>query len=174
MPNLDRIPRLPHTPERGGPPRARRDGLGLVPALAIRRVDLTSDEGWRLLPILCRRVAAFCVHHPTDLSGPDLVAGIRQDFVAGQAGLGLWALVQGDAVVGHLLARYDPYRKVAFVVQVEVETRLSVGLAKRALRLLDTWARGQGATAIDAVTWHDVRRRWAGFRLHRLVLRRPL
>lgn len=147
-----------------------------TPAVRLLRIDATSDEAWAVMPQVLRRLAAFCSKYPTGLKA-DVQTGIaRWHFLGGSPAMGLWAALDSDGrVIGHLFGEYDTAKRTAFIYQLEMDRILPISCLRQGRRALDAWARLQGATGIEAATWHKPERwRGFGFALHRSVIRREL
>lgn len=140
-------------------------------SVELLRLDRKNDRAWALLPQLSARILDFGVR--TGQGDIELlVKKVEAAFVVPMDTVAAWVAVDGDRVVGHLLALEDDWtgQKVGFVLQAEMDGgHLPVAIHREAKHELEAWARGRGYRMLLMLTsrapgawarrfgWHRVR-----------------
>ena len=91
------------------------------------RLDRKVEECWKLLPQLSARVVAFGIRVGQQ-NAEGLARRVEASFVLGdqaETALAAWIAVEGDRVVGHLLATQEVYNDetIGMVSQVAYDSR---------------------------------------------------
>lgn len=148
-------------------------------ATALVRLDRKNDRAWALLPQLSARILDFGVHagqRDIDL----LVKKVEAAFVVPMETVAAWAAVEGERVIGHLLAVEDEWagEKVGFVLQLSMDGgRIPAAVRTDAQRELDAWARSHGYRKLLMLTRRGTLRAWRrcyGYRLERFLMAKEL
>ena len=144
--------------------------------MKLHRIAATDAHAWTLAPVVFHRIERFCSAYPTEFDAHAMVNQVKMLFMAESPLLGLWAADDADGLVhGHMLAMYDPGRRIAFIYQQEVDKDVPTAIRDECTDALVAWGTACGARALEAVTWHNPRflaRR--GFHVYRTIVRRSL
>lgn len=144
--------------------------MGYLVSVELVKMDRKNDRAWALLPQLAARIHDFGVRMGQADIDP-LVKKVEAAFVVPMETVAAWVAVDGDRVVGHLLAVEDDWtgRKIGFVLQAEMDGgHLPSAIKREAGHELEAWARGRGYGSLLMLTsrppeawrrfgWHRVR-----------------
>lgn len=117
-----------------------------LPPVRVLRLERKCEECWRFLPQVSERIAAFGARvGQGNLEG--LVRRVEASFVLGEqseTALAVWIAVEGDRVVGHLLATQEVYNDE--IIGMVSQVWLDHGKVPRAL---------QDSVVFELEQWRD-------------------
>lgn len=143
------------------------------------RLDRKLDRAWALLPQVAARILDFGVRMgqaDIDL----LVKKVEAAFVVPMDTVAVWLAVDGERVLGHLLAVEDDWagQKIGFVLQLSMDGgRVPEDVRRLANQELEAWARGHGYRKLLMLTRRGAFRAWRrlyGFDLFRYLMTKEL
>lgn len=148
-------------------------------------VVLRRDQplSWALMPQLLNRLMRFLDSYDTDTPKQELFEQVSRMFAAGDGRLGVWMIVDGSKVVGHLLAQPEPVGyeqgpwQYVLIRQAEVDPKVDArALTKQVMALVEGWAQRLGTTKIYMLTHRNdaaMARRW-GFTFFKHLMAKPV
>jgi hypothetical protein len=132
------------------------------------------------MPELAARVRAFAQRYGSDTDPELLVEAYRMHFVNREPAMIAFAGLAESGIVAHAFIQTEVWgtTKIANVTQFESSSRVPAAEMRKAYGAILGWAKTQGIEELQAMALGGSRARLFerayGFRLHRVVLRRPL
>lgn len=136
-------------------------------------------DHWRHIGTLVARIPAFIQRFRLESDPCVVTSHLTSFWAAGSEAVGLWVMLDGETVIGHLIAVIESLWGVPYgmVMQVEIDHPYTLTLDQHGAIMAEvsTWARGQGATSLKMLTPRDPEAwmRHSGFRPYLTLLTLP-
>ncbi len=133
--------------------KAARPKPADAPATIIHKFSIDSALSWLMMPQLLNRVGEFCGKLNTDTSAEVLVPQVRAAFAVGSPDFSAWGMLQGNRLVGHVIASKEAYgntKPYVLILQAEMD-----GVYKNAPQIFEevkTWTQSLKLSEIRNVT----------------------
>jgi hypothetical protein len=137
---------------------------------------------WALMPQAIERLSTFLDQYDRETKKLPFLEQIMRMFAAGDVRLGLWVLIDGSKVIGHLLAQPEPLSletgpwEYVLIHQAEADAGIEVRQhTKQIFAEMEQWSLRLGVNRLYMMTHRDeaMARRW-GFRVHKTMMVRYL